>query len=51
MACNYMYISTVIYLLIYIIINCCKVSDVQIFRTILHRYLYFISTVRDTVTQ
>ena len=50
MACDYMYISRVIYLLI-LYINCCKVSDLQIFRTILQRYLYFISTVvRNTVS-
>ena len=32
-------------------INCCKVNHVQTFRTILQRYLYFISTVHNTVTQ
>ena len=33
------------------LINCYKVNDVQTFRTILHRYLYFISTVvRNTVS-
>ena len=31
-------------------INCCKVNDVQTFGTILQRYLYFISTVHNTVS-
>ena len=48
MACDYMYISKVIYLLIYTLL---KVSDVQTFITILQPCLYFISTVYNTVTQ